>query len=584
MRKIGYIISFIFTIVLCSCSTGKKSLTREDEIALDMQQRKFNYFFLEGVRQKQLNNHDAAFDLYRKALSADTANAQVRYELANYYLRLGRPVVALDYLERAYNKDKKNFWYAMTLAGLYQNLNRDEDAVNIYRSMADIYPGKPEINYALSDAYSKTGEYRSAIDALNLLEENIGMMQEISIEKFKNYYALEESDSAFMEIRNLISNYPTLIEYKILLGDLYLNMGMLEEANAAYEEAMKDEPDNAYLLLSRSDYFNRIGDIAASNALLTSALTNEKLDVQTKEKLLTNYLQTLIQKKESLEHGDSLFTIVIEQHPQEPSLKDLYSELLIFTDRPELAREQISYAVDLNPNEKKYWLRLIGLDINDKKYDNVIKETNRAMEYLPSLPELYLYQGVAYSLQNKSDEALKVYKEGIDKIEKNNVKMISVFWGQIGDIYHKKGNIPEAYFAYDEALKYDDKNISVLNNYSYFLSLDKSDLSKAERMAAQAVKVEPDNATFLDTYAWIFFQQGNYSLAKFYIESALEKEIEENAEMLDHYGDILFKLGEEEKALEQWEKAYDVAKDEKDSNVDLKLIKKKIANKKYYEK
>lgn len=42
-------------------------------------------------------------------------------------------------------------------------------------------------------------------------------------------------------------------------------------------------------------------------------------------------------------------------------------------------------------------------------------------------------------------------------------------------------------------------------------------------MSAQCIKLEPDNATYLDTYAWIFFVQGNYTLAKIYIESALEK-------------------------------------------------------------
>ena len=81
-----------------------------------------------------------------------------------------------------------------------------------------------------------------------------------------------------------------------------------------------------------------------------------------------------------------------------------------------------------------------------------------------------------------------------------------------------------------------NKNVVVLNNYSYFLSLEKKDLKKAERMSAQCIKLEPDNATYLDTYAWIFFVQGNYTLAKIYIESALEKDKTKSAELVDHYG------------------------------------------------
>ena len=188
MRKFVYLICLISSVMIISCSTGKKNITSSYHDNLDeTQKRKFNYFFLEGVRQKQLNNHDAAFDLYRKALSIDTANAQVRYELANYYLRLNRPYVALEYLENAYSKDPSNFWYAMTLAGLYQNINKDEDALKVYKYIAGKYPGKPEINYALSDAYSRIGDHRNSIDAFNVLEDNVGMMQEISVEKFKGY-------------------------------------------------------------------------------------------------------------------------------------------------------------------------------------------------------------------------------------------------------------------------------------------------------------------------------------------------------------------------------------------------------------
>lgn len=79
-------------------------------------------------------------------------------------------------------------------------------------------------------------------------------------------------------------------------------------------------------------------------------------------------------------------------------------------------------------------------------------------------------------------------------------------------------------------------------------------------MSALAVKLEPNNSTYLDTYAWIFFVQGNYTLAKIYIESALANDTTKSSELVDHYGDILFMSGDKEKALNngrkrrRWEK------------------------------
>jgi tetratricopeptide (TPR) repeat protein len=106
--------------------------------------------------------------------------------------------------------------------------------------------------------------------------------------------------------------------------------------------------------------------------------------------------------------------------------------------------------------------------------------------------------------------------------------------------------------------------------------LEKKDLKKAERMSAQTVKLEPNNATYLDTYAWIFFVQGNYTLAKIYIESALANDTTKSAELVDHYGDILYMKGDKEKALEQWKKAKELGKESK-------VLDRKIAEGVYIE-
>ena len=61
-----------------------------------------------------------------------------------------------------------------------------------------------------------------------------------------------------------------------------------------------------------------------------------------------------------------------------------------------------------------------------------------------------------------------------------------------------------------------------LNNYAYFLSLDAKDLKKAEKMSYRSITAEPNNSTYLDTYAWILYQQGRYEEARIYIEQALK--------------------------------------------------------------
>ncbi|MEG0993465.1 MAG: tetratricopeptide repeat protein, partial [Bacteroidales bacterium] len=550
-------------LLLTACSTTSKFGKSNSQDSLSAEERrKFDYFYQESLRKKGSGEYDAAFDLMKKAVSIDTTSAPGRYELANYYLQLGRPLVALDYLQGATRREPDNYWYGMMEAHLLQNLNMSDQAVETYKRMGMIYPNKPEINYSLADVYTQRGEIRNAIGALNKLEENVGVMEPVILEKHRLYLSLKEPDSAFMEVKKLVKAYPGQIQYPILLGDLYLGEGMLQQADSAYEAAAKIDPENAYLLVSKADYLNRIGNIPASNQLVKNALVNEKLDVDTKIKILTGYLSTLLQKKDSvaLNETDSLFATVLDQHPQVSELHALYAELLLTTERYAQAREQLGYAVDFNPNDRKLWLQLIGVGMKQENYQDIIDVTTRGMKYMPDMPELYLYQGVAYSLLDKPKDALATYQQGLTHIDPKNVQMISDLWGQIGDIYHRMGETQKAYDAYDEALKYNEKNIGVLNNYSYYLSVEKTDLAKAERMAGQVVKLEPNNATYLDTYAWIYFQQGNYMLAKFYITSALNKEKNPSSEILEHYGDILYMNDDPEGALEQWKKALEAAK------------------------
>ena len=93
-------------------------------------------------------------------------------------------------------------------------------------------------------------------------------------------------------------------------------------------------------------------------------------------------------------------------------------------------------------------------------------------------------------------------------------------------------------------------------------------------MSAKTVELEPKNSTYLDTYAWILYQQANFSLAKYYIERAVDnmKKDEESSVILEHYGDILWMTKNDDKALKMWQKSFDVGNKTDD-------LKKKIENK-----
>lgn len=116
------------------------------------------------------------------------------------------------------------------------------------------------------------------------------------------------------------------------------------------------------------------------------------------------------------------------------------------------------------------------------------------------------------------------------------------------------GDTIGAFALYDQAIEIDPNNVSILNNYAYFLTLCNRDLDKAERMSAKTVQAEPQNATFLDTYAWVFYKRKEYTMAQLYIEMAIKNERRPSSDIYDHYGDILLAVGNKQEALKQWKK------------------------------
>ena len=524
------------------------------------QQRKLDYFFYEGVKLKNAGKFDAAFDLFSHCLEIDSTASPVLYELSSFYVEMNKPEKAVGLLQRAVNYAPDNFTYRMALASVSRGLGMFSDASAEYQTLIDKFPDKTDLNYYLAESLTQEGEISKAIEAYDALENSVGMNEAISIQKYKLYNTLNEPEKAMKEIQKLADKYPMEARYQIVMGDLYLEKNDTDKALLCYNKAHEIDPSNPYYIVSMANYYEIVGDKEAAETQIRSALVNNDLDVDTKVNILSRYVVRLQQNKQDIEGANTLFKTLLEQHPEETELKLMYGSLLAMQDKTEEARFQFQLVTEMEPDNAGAWQQLLNLSLKADNMEEVKRICLKCQELFPNAPEYYFYLGIAHYQLKEYDKALETYQAGIRIIDKENTSQLSDFYGQIGDIYYQQKNVTKAYEAYEEALKYNDKNIVVLNNYSYFLTLDKKDLKKAERMSAQCIKLQPDKSTYLDTYAWVFFTQGNYTLAKIYIENAISKDSTNSSELADHYGDILYMNGEKEKALEQWKKAKELGK------------------------
>jgi len=580
-RKLFFLTSFtlaffLFCTFFANAQSTQTTKERKGIPLNEKEQRKFDYYFYEGINSKVQGKYDEAFDYLQHCYSIDSTNANVLTELGTFYNVLEEKSKALDFLKKAVKYDPKNYYYNMMLAGLSKESGNNQDAIAIYRFLLKEYPSKLELYMQLSQAYSDSGELQKAIEVLNELEKISGVSETTALTKFQLYSMLNQKEKAFTEIENIIAQNPEDPRYIVLLGDLYLQDNQPDKAIYYYNRAKAIDPDYPNLILSMVNYYEKTGNEGAAEEELRKAITGTEIDVDTKVQLLTRYIDILRQNKRDMQLVNSLFETLFDQYPHNTRLNLIYGNVLLLQEKKEEAMKQFEIYTKANPSDPVGYEQMLRIVLPDS-IDRVIEITTEAIKYIPEAPQFYFYLGGAKYQQKKYKEALEVFEEGLKSAKIENPLLKSDFYGQIGDLNYFLGNKEAAFENYEKALKLNPQNLPVLNNYSYYLSLEGKDLDKAEQMSSITVKTEPTNPTYLDTYGWVLFKQGAYTTAKIYIENAVKySEEEPSAEIFEHYGDVLYVTGEPEKALEQWKKA-------KELGSDSKTLDEKIRTGKYIE-
>ena len=584
--KIGWL--FVTVLMLTSCggirsvrtakTTAKAdgaSLMKETLLSAE-QQRKYDYFFLEAMRMKGKNEYDAAFGLLQHCLDINPTASSALYEISQYYMFLRQVPQGQVALEQAVAFAPDNYWYSQGLVSLYQQQNELDKAAALLEKMVIRFPSKQDPLFSLLDIYSRQEKYNDVISTLNRLEKRLGKNEQLSMEKFRIYLQMKDDKKAFQEIESLVQEYPMDMRYQVILGDVYLQNGKKQEAYDAYQKVLAVEPDNPMALFSMASYYEQTGQKELYQQQLDTLLLNKKVTSDTK----ISVMRQVIAENEQSSAKDStqviaLFDRMMKQDMDDPQIPMLYSQYLLSKNMEQEAVPVLEQVVDLDPTNKAARLMLVSAAVKKEDYKQIIKVCEPGIEATPDALELYYYLAIAYHQAEQGDSVLSVCNRALEHITPDTRKEdVSDFYSIMGDIYHTKKQMTEAYAAYDSALVYNPSNIGALNNYAYYLSVERRDLDKAEEMSYKTVKAEPNNSTYLDTYAWILFEKGNYAEARIYIDNAMKNDGEKSDVIVEHCGDIYFMTGDVEGALKYWKKALEMGSESK-------MLKQKIEKKKY---
>ena len=563
----------VLTIVLLGGSLG---LHAEDYDSL----QSYNYFFLEGVRQQEMGNLTAAFDLLRHARDLNPNAPEVYYLLAPYYVDLKDDTRSRAYYERAATLDPENSSYIEKLGQLYVSQKDYPNAINAYEKLYALNKARVDVLQILYQLYGSLNEFQQMINVLNRIEVLEGSSEQISLSKMQIYEQMGEKRKEYDELKSLVDSHPLDLNYKVMFGNWLLQNGKKKEAVKLYRNVLKEEPTNALAKLSLLDYYRTIGDQATVDVITQELLQSPKTEKETKIALL----RQVISSNQQANVSDSaevmkLFSQALSVPQTDADILMMKAAYMSLKKMPKAEINRVyEQAIDVEPDNSRARIALIQNIWDTGDYDKVIAICRPAQEYNPEEMVFYYFQGMAQYQKHENDAALQTFRKGVSQIKADsNPDVVSDFYALMGEILHEKGRLAESFQAYDSCLQWKPDNIAAMNNYAYYLSEANKDLPKAEQLSYKTIKAEPNNSTFLDTYAWILFQQKRYEEAKIYIDQAIRSDSTLTGVVKEHAGDIYAMTGDIDKALEFWQQSL------KGGNQSA-VLKKKIQLKKYVAK
>jgi tetratricopeptide (TPR) repeat protein len=554
-------------LIIIALSIASSSFAQKNEMSNDEEVR-FANIYLEANRERILGNLQQAATLYFEALEIDPNSAAAYYDLSKIFIENKDVSHAENALIKAVELDGDNHWYKESLAQIYSNREKHKDAAKLYLELSERFPKNSDFAVSYASECVLMGKHKKAIKAFEDIEKRFGVLPELSLRKYQFFIAKNQLDAAATELNKIISLFPEEGQYYGKLADLYKAQGKNKEALQVYERANKAIPNNPYIQLSLYEYYETLGEKKRAFEYMQLAFSNTGLDIDTKVGVLLKMFSKAEKDLAFRAKTIDLCQRVVESHPNSAKAYAVNGDFLALDEQNEKALKSYLKAVKIDPSKYAIWSQVLFIESSINAYDSLVKHSEQAIEYFPTQPASYLFNGLANN-QLKRHKKAAVNLELGAMLTVGNRFLSSQMLASLGDAYHELKRYDSSDSAYDASLTYNEDNLYVLNNYAYYLSLRGENLEQAKEMSKKTVDAEPNSASYLDTYGWILYSLGEYEAASEYLKKSLDHGGDQSGEVLEHYADSLFKLNKLAEAHLYYKKAKEIG--EASEQIDEKI-------------
>ncbi len=527
------------------------SIEKEYDVA------RFDYYYVEAIKQKLQGNFGDALKYFEQCIKINPGSDATYYQMGQVIASGGDIKNAKKYLLKALSIDDKNLWYLVSLSGMYYQDKKLDSAIIYYEKAMKYFPDNETIQLTLGNLYIENKNYDKANTIFDSFDKKYGINEASTLSSVRSLMSEGKFKEAQVKAEALLIQDPDEVMYNGLLAEIYRGEGDDEKAMEVYKKLIGRNPENPQVQLSLADFLITEKNYEDLFTLLNTIILNNNIKKEDKISIFAR----LTEIPELINEKDNKLTVALmvleASYVDDDIVPLLRPDLLVRAGKLADAAFRLEEIIKGKPENYFAWEKLLLVYLEMKDFEKLTKKGEEcSTRFNMSFIAKILYANGALEL-GKYEVALGEIKKAEILAGDNKDFKVQVLTMR-ADVYYRMKDYQKAFETFEEALKYNKEDLTVLNNYAYYLAEQNLKLREAEELSRKVIETEKGNTTFLDTYGWILYKRGKLNEAAKVMESIIGSGEKPDAEWYEHYGFILKKQKKFSKAAENFRIALDL--------------------------
>ncbi|MDG5816440.1 tetratricopeptide repeat protein [Chitinispirillales bacterium ANBcel5] len=512
--------------------------------------RRAQDYFIRARSEERQGRELMARRFYEMAFELDPTSETLRDILLRSYLQTSDLEPALELLTTNRELHELTEAELRQLASVYFGLKKLDKAA---QALEIIEQKSEEVVYTLSLIYESMGEVEKSLELLSEFYFNNTASFQVGLRLIRYKMQLEQFEIADSVAGLLFQHHQENAVLLALRGQIKSRMGQFDSAIEYYESALELDPELEEALQGSAQAYVQNEDyevaIKAYERLIESSPSGY---------LYSTPLAILYFYEQEFDQAKSLLLKLLDYSPNNPDLKHYLGKIYLAKGMRDTAYSLQHEVLKVDSTHAGAIEQLSLHYLRRRKYEKATEMVEKYVKHYPSRIMARRLQGYIFIHQEEFAKAAEVIQIALEKDSTD-----FYLWFELGSALERSKRYDEASDAFRTALTIKPANPLASNYLGYMWAEQGINLDSARILIEDALKADPRNGAYLDSYAWVFYQLGDYQKALFYQNKAL-KRLNNDAILFSHLGDMLYELGNYNDALEAYKKSLDLGSDESD--------------------